>query len=73
MPVAATAYDTLSQEAYKAQTLLFSRTSCFGWAARADQEEHQQRPEYEPTYNPRTRKSVLIRSKHLMGRHTSSR
>ena len=30
--------------------------------ARADQEEHQRRPEYEPAYNPRTPRSVLVRS-----------
>jgi putative transposase len=41
--------------------------------ARADQEEHQRRPECEPAYNPRTPGSVLVRSKRLTGRHPSSR
>ncbi len=41
--------------------------------ASADQEEHQRRPEYEPAYNPRTPRTVLVRSKRSMGRNTSSR
>ncbi len=31
--------------------------------ARADQEEHQRRPEYEPAYYPRAPRSVLVRSR----------